>query len=238
MRNVLLTTAAAFALLATSFGAGAADLPPRPTPYAAPIVAPYNWTGIYLGINGGYAWGQQDPLNIITNRFDNSSLSFSGGVFGGTFGAQVQVGHVVLGLESDIDWANLKGTAIFNPTVIGGGPFGLVSASTKIDWISTARARVGYANENLLFYMTGGLALLGAQTNLTAVTGGAVCGAVLTNCAGASRQIGAALGTGMEYGFTPNWSAKVEYLYVTAVSLDVSHHSEVRLGINYRIGGN
>jgi outer membrane immunogenic protein len=42
----------------------------------------------FVGINGGYAWGQRDPLNIITNRFDNNPLSFSGGVFGGTLGAQ------------------------------------------------------------------------------------------------------------------------------------------------------
>lgn len=238
MKRILLSTVAASALLASSFGSQAADLPATPARYAAPVVAPYNWTGIYVGLNGGYAWGQQDPLNIITNRFDNNSLSFSGGVFGGTFGAQIQAGHVVLGLESDIDWANLKGTAIYNPTVIGGGPFGLVSASTSIDWVSTARARIGYANENLLFYVTGGLALLGAKTNLAPVAGGTACGVVLTNCAGASRQLGAVLGAGMEYGFTPNWSTKIEYLHVTAASLDVSHHSEVRLGINYRIGGN
>ena len=52
--------------------------------------------------------------------------------------------------------------------------------------------------------------------------GGAACGAILTGCAGANKQLGAALGGGVEYGFTPNLSAKLEYLHVTAVSLDVS----------------
>ena len=54
---------------------------------AEPLVAPppvlaYNWTGIYLGINGGGGFGQQDPFNIVTNRFDHDSISFSGGTVG------------------------------------------------------------------------------------------------------------------------------------------------------------
>lgn len=236
MKSAALSTVAASVLWLASAQADAADLPVRPAPYAAPVAATYNWTGIYLGLNGGWGWGQQDPLNIITNRFDNVSVVFSGGVFGGTLGAQIQSGHVVLGLESDIDWANLKGTANINPSVAGGF-LGLVSATTSIDWVATARARVGYAFDNMLLYGTGGLAVLGAKTSLSLVPGGAVCGAILTGCAGASRQIGAALGGGLEYGITPNLSAKVEYLYVSAVSLDISHHSEVRFGVNYRFGG-
>jgi outer membrane immunogenic protein len=237
MKNVLRSTAAAFAVLASSVGAWAADLPARPAAYKAPIAASYNWTGIYLGVNGGWGWGNQDPLNIITNRFDNNSIGFSGGVFGGTVGAQIQAGHVVIGLESDLDWANIKGSSNFIPT-IAGIPLGLINATTKIDWVSTARARVGYAHENLLLYATGGLAVLGAKTTLTTLAGGTVCGAIFATCAGANKQIGAALGAGVEYGFTPNLSAKFEYLYISAASLDISHHSELRFGMNYRFGGN
>ena len=237
MKKVLLSTVAASALLLVTDNANPADLPARPPAFAAPVATTYNWTGIYLGLNGGWGWGQQDPLNIITNRFDNSLIGFSGGLFGGTMGAQIQSGRVVLGFESDIDWANLKGSSNVNPTVAG-GLLGLVSATTNIDWVATARARVGYAFDNVLVYGTGGLAVLGAKTSLSLVPGGAACGAILTGCAGASRQIGAALGGGVEYGFTPNLSAKLEYLYVSAVSLDVSHHSEVRAGVNYRFGGN
>ena len=102
-----------------------------------------------------------------------------------------------------------------------GGLLGLVSATTSIDWVVTVRGRVGYAFDNILLYGTGGVAALGAKTSLSLVPGGAACGAILTSCAGASRQIGAALGGGVEYGFTPNLSAKLEYLYVSAVSLDV-----------------
>ena len=67
----------------------AADLPQRPV--ASPLLTPtpvYNWTGIYVGLNGGGGWGRQDPLNLITNRFDGNSVDFSGGVFGGTAGAR------------------------------------------------------------------------------------------------------------------------------------------------------
>ena len=108
MKRILLATLATAALSAVS--AFAADLPSRPNP--APLLSPapvYSWTGIYGGLNGGYGWGSQDPLNLITNRFDGSSVGFNGGVFGGTAGAQIQSGHVVIGFEADIDWAGMKG---------------------------------------------------------------------------------------------------------------------------------
>jgi opacity protein-like surface antigen len=64
------------------------------------------------------------------------------------------------------------------------------------------------------------------------------CGSSLQiSCSGTNKQIGAALGGGIEYGFTQNISAKLEYLYLTAASLDISHHSEIRAGLNYRFGG-
>ena len=237
MKRILLATVAMAAL--SSASAFAADLPTRPAYAPAPMMSPtpvYNWTGIYVGLNGGYGWGNQDPLNLITNRFDGTSLGFSGGVFGGTAGAQIQSGHVVIGFEADIDWANLKGSGTIVPTV-GGVPIAAaITASTKLDWESTARVRVGYANQNWLFYATGGMAILGAKTDLT-TAGGASCATLIASCTGASKQIGAALGAGVEYGITQNVSAKLEYLYITAASLDVSHHSEIRAGLNYRFGG-
>ena len=75
------------------------------------------------------------------------------------------------------------------------------------------------------------------HTTLTNVAGGANCGAILLGCSGVDRQVGLALGGGLEYGFTQNLSAKVEYLYITAASLEVSQHSEIRAGLNFRFGG-
>ena len=235
-RSALLATAAlTFMLAQTAF---AADLPQRPAP--APLFAPtpvYNWTGIYFGINGGGGWGRQDPLNLITNRFDGQSIDFTGGVFGGTAGAQIQSGHVVLGFEADLDWAGYKGSATFVPTVGGVPVGGPVSAETKIDWEATARARIGYAQNNWLFYATGGLAVLGAKTSFAPGLG-FTCGTFgIVNCSGTNKQVGAVVGAGVEYGITQNVSAKLEYLYLTGASLDISHHSEIRAGLNYRFGG-
>jgi len=84
------------------------------------------------------------------------------------------------------------------------------------------RARVGYANNNWLICGTGGLALLGAKTTLTPVSVGGTCGSVIVGCSGSNRQAGLALGGGVEYGFTPELSAKLEYLYISAASLEVS----------------
>jgi len=239
MKKISLVSTLFVTLLSGAQLATAADLPRKPPP--APLLAPvpvYNWTGIYVGINGGYGWGHQDPLNLITNRFDGKAVDFSGGVFGGTFGAQIQSGHVVMGFETDLDWAGLKGSATFIPTV-GGIPIGAaaVTANANIDWEATARARIGYAEQNWLFYATAGLAILGTKGNITTPPGINCSTYLAINCSGTSKQVGAALGAGVEYGITQNISAKLEYLYLSAASLDTSHHSEIRAGLNYRFGG-
>ena len=110
MKKILLSTTAVVAVLTTSLVAQAADLPTK-TYGPAPVVAQvYNWTGFYVGVNGGYGWGAQDPLTLFSNRFDRTNFNISGGMFGGTIGAQIQQGYVVLGIEGDLDWANIKGT--------------------------------------------------------------------------------------------------------------------------------
>src|SRR5271155_1885715 len=123
MKKVLLSFPIAAAFLIAGASAQAADLPMRPYEVPPPVVVQhiYNWTGIYVGINGGGGWGTQDPLNIITDRFDRFSHGISGGVFGGTLGAQIQMAHVVMGLEADLDWASITGSSV--TTVTQGGTF-------------------------------------------------------------------------------------------------------------------
>ena len=161
-KRLLLTTASLLAFAAAPL-AHAADLSPAsraPAPVPIPV---YNWTGIYLGVNGGYAWGRQDPLNVITNRFDEFNIDFSGGLFGGTAGAQLQIAHVVLGFEVDLDWAGINGNATFTPTIFGFlNPF-VLNGKTSMDWFGTARMRLGYAHDNWLFFATGGAAIIGAK---------------------------------------------------------------------------
>ena len=94
--------------LAAAIGGSATAAEPLPAP---PPVLTYDWTGIYLGINGGGGFGQQDPFNLLTNRFDHASISFSGGTVDGTSGAQLQIAHVVVGIETDLAWAGISGSS-------------------------------------------------------------------------------------------------------------------------------
>ena len=119
MTRLLSAIAATIASLATCMAAQAADLPTEPV-YKAPVVAAVcNWTGFYIGANAGYGWGNQDPFGLLTNRFDAFSVPFSGWMLGGTVGAQIQSGHVVMGVEADIDSSNITGSATVIPTIGG-----------------------------------------------------------------------------------------------------------------------
>lgn len=223
--------------LASAF---AADLPTQ-TYKSAPVVAQiYSWTGLYVGVNGGYGWGTQDPLTLFSNRFDRSSFNISGGMFGGTIGAQIQQGYVVIGIEGDLDWANIKGTGISTPTIGGlvlpGQPITLNIASNT-SAVGTARIRAGVAMNNWLFYATGGAAFVKSSANGTSIAG-VPCGTlgVLPNCSASSWRPGLAAGLGAEWGFTQNWTAKLEYLYVDVLGTGAStdHINIVRAGVNYR----
>ena len=231
---------AAFMLLATAaVSANAADLPVKAAP--APVMAQvYNWTGLYVGVNGGWGWGQQDPLTPFSNRFDRTSFNINGGMIGGTIGAQIQQGYVVLGIEGDLDWANIKGNGISTPTIGGlvlpGQPITL-NIATNTSAVGTARIRAGVAMNNWLFYATGGAAFVKSSANGTSIAG-VPCGTlgVLPNCSASSWRPGLAAGLGAEWGFTQNWTAKLEYLYVDVLGTGAStdHINIVRAGVNYR----
>src|ERR1700751_3894148 len=212
--------AAGVALLALAGTAAAADLSASayyraPVPYAVPL---FTWTGFYLGLNGGGAFG--------SSTWDTAgSINTSGGLVGGAIGYNYQISHFVVGAEADIDWASISGT---NTT-----PACPAGCKTGDSWLSTVRGRVGYAADRFLPFVTGGAAL----GNINATTAG------LTTSA---TNAGWTLGAGLEFSFSPNWSAKAEYLYVNlgkfncgfncgAPTDNVSFSANiVRGGINYR----
>ena len=228
---------AACVILSCSVGAFAADLPVQAYKSPPVVAQVYNWTGLYVGVNGGYGWGTQDPLTLFSNAFDRTAFNINGGMFGGTVGAQIQQGYVVLGLEGDLDWANITGNGISNPTILGIGKGITLNVATNTSAVMTARARVGAAMNNWLFYVTGGVAFDKSSANGTSIAGFA-CGTagVFTNCSASSWRPGLAAGLGVEYGFAQNWSAKLEYLYIATVGSGVStdHIDTIRAGINYR----
>ena len=238
MKEFLKTTVATFCLLAAgSLAASAADLPPRPTPLPATAMVPvYNWTGIYLGINGGYTFGKQDPLSLISNNYSAFDYNANGWLAGGTFGAQIQSGHVVIGIEGDIDWTNINGSGSGAVSFLGNP--GTATLSSSVSSISTLRTRVGYAQDNWLFYGTAGVAATKASSTITQ-TVGLVCGGLNTpSCTSKSGlHPGLAAGLGVEYGITPNMSAKFEWVWIGAGAGNTLYENMMRAGLNYRFGG-
>jgi outer membrane immunogenic protein len=214
MKRILIAGALA---LAAGGQALAADLPqPGPPPRGpatyVPVPVPvFTWTGIYIGVNGGYAFGDSNwtsPAGTAfvgpptfgapcTTNCSTGNFSTDGFLVGGTIGGNYQWGQFVLGVEGDWDWSNLNGT-----TYSTGGGCNLAGCASQSDWLATARVRVGYAFDRFLVYGTGGAAF----GNLQAAAG--------TFPFSSSTQTGWTAGGGIEYAFLPNWTAKVEYLYV------------------------
>ena len=193
MKRLLLATCCA--LLVSAGTALGADLP-RPAYKAPPLapeyIAPFTWSGFYLGINGGYGWGDAD--------ISNSSASFTtdntdGWLIGATAGYNYQMGQFVLGVEGDIDYALIKGNAT-NTVTCGAG-----SCEVKNSWFATARARLGYAWDRWMPYVTGGAAFAGVKVT---PSGGS---------SSTDTTTGWTAGAGIEYAFLTGWSAKLEYLY-------------------------
>src|SRR6201999_3148961 len=108
MKKLLLITTA---LIALGSAAQAADLAARPYTKAPPMVAAtiYDWSGFYIGVNGGGAWSHNDY------GFGGSNDA-SGGTAGGQIGYRWQTGPVVFGLEAQGNWADISGdTNSFDP---------------------------------------------------------------------------------------------------------------------------
>jgi outer membrane immunogenic protein len=192
--------------------ASAADLPVHagPAPAYIPVTAPYDWGGGYIGINGGYGFGQSqwsDPLNP-SGTTSTGDFHLSGGLVGVTMGVSGQFGAFVFGVEGDFDWQRVSGTSgstfcasIISSTAVGATAAGL-SCKTESDWLGTIRARFGYAWDRVLFYGTAGGAGGNVQAGLN----------------GLPRQgrdeFGWTAGAGLEVAFGDNWTVKVEYLFV------------------------
>jgi len=241
MRSTWLFTAAAMALLATSGSVLAADLAIRKAPPPPPIIPVYNWTGFYIGGNVGGAW---ETGTITDNLFDVSfSRTRSGFIGGGQVGYNWQVSpNWVLGVEGMFDGTSIRSdtATVTVPTVLGPTTF---SANAKVDWVTTVGARFGYAANNWLFYGKGGGGWVHDSATVTDVV--AATGDVFSVSVSDTRG-GWMAGGGIEYGFTPNWTARVDYTHiglsdVTNTGLFVNdtitlsrHFDMVTFGINYK----
>ena len=223
MKRFVLAGLAALAAVTTMSSANAADIARRmPTKAPVAYTPAYNWTGGYVGLNGGGAWGNSDLSALI----GSSSTKTSGALVGGTIGYNYQMGQTVFGLEGDLDWSNLKGTSAAAPCT--------TSCESSNSWLGTARGRIGYAFDRVMPFVTGGAAFGDVKFKPTGFTGSD------------DTKVGWTLGGGSEFAIAGPWTAKVEYLYVDlgklncpagacATSTEVNFHSNVvRAGLNYR----
>jgi outer membrane immunogenic protein len=251
VKKFLLTTVT-FSVLALP--AMAADLPPAPAPvYAAPIVIPvFSWTGCYLGGTGGGVWGNTNDtwganpagfpspsVLAVSSSFNTSTAT--GGVEGGCNYAVNP--WFVFGLEADWEATSLSGN--FNGTAGGTYPF---TQSFSSHWLSTIRARAGYAAGPWLFYATGGAAFanLSWSDSFTLPIGAVV------NASQSTTASGWTVGAGVEWALAFNWVVRAEYLFVdlpgptyTAVNNGIPlsfitathgdlHENIARAGVSYK----
>jgi outer membrane immunogenic protein len=243
MRKFLLGTVG---LLALGIGApaSAADMAVKARPAPAPLPMLYDWTGFYIGGNGG--WGQSRNCFDFVDAFGvfvaDGCRERSGGVAGGQIGYRWQASQWVFGVEAQGDWADLSNQRIslINPAF---------STRTTTDAIGLFTGQIGYAWNQALFYVKGGAAVTSNRFSiLDTLTGFEFASASAT-------RWGGTVGVGFEYGFTPNWSFGVEYnhlfmgdannsftgLPVAAAAFVNNRISQdvdmVTVRLNYRFGG-
>lgn len=245
-------------MLALATGSALAADPPSlkaPPAYVAP--PPPLWTGFHAGLNAGGAWAASNATNFVSAPFlvngaDNviwaaaSAIAGSGVVStngagfigGGQFGYDWQFnGRVLVGVEADVQGvagANNAASVVTLAPAPAPAP-GLnfltgVASGKSLDFLGTARARLGYLiTPTLLAYATGGLAY-GQATSATSFfqhvpndfPGFLLIGANQGRLS--QMRVGWTAGGGLEWMFWPQWSAKIEYLYfdLGAVSYPVA----------------
>ena len=157
MKKFLLGTVALIAM-GMAAPASAADLAARPYTKAPPVAVPmmYDWSGFYLGVNGGYGWNRRciDVTAVSGVAFASAEgcNDAGGGIVGGQIGYRWQSAAWVFGLEAQGDWANLRNERIslFAPAN---------TWKTNINGLGLFTGQVGYAWNTTLLYVKGGAAV-------------------------------------------------------------------------------
>jgi outer membrane immunogenic protein len=259
MKKLALAAALTFAFAGA---ASAADLAARPyTKAPPPLVSVYNWTGFYVGINGGYAssrkcWDLVSVTGIpVVPAIAEGCHDATGGTVGGQIGYRWQASNWVFGLEAQGNWADLRGSNLSGNLTFA-TPY---TNRTRIDSFGLFTGQVGYAWNTFLLYVKGGAAV--THDKYDAFTNAPFL-AFPTGTAfdrGSETRWGGVVGIGGEFAFSPNWSLAVEYdhlfmgnhnVTMTAVGnlglvagsvtrgLNISQDVDmVTARINYRFGG-
>jgi high affinity Mn2+ porin len=217
-------------LLALNGPAVAADMPVK----APHIQAVFDWTGLYIGAHAGYSRGSSsavlsDPTSIA------ASGNFSGMIGGVRAGYNVRMSSgLLLGVEADITFPSF----LTSNSIVSSLATAQSDVTEQWDYVATARGRVGYATGPWLAYATGGVAFAGERFLNSPASG--------SDEKVLHTRLGWAAGGGLEYGFAPHWSARLEYLYSRFEKADIRFPSgtqyastldfqSLRVGLNRKI---
>lgn len=246
---------AALGLLALASVPGyAADLPAAHAYKAPAMPAPsYDWSGFYAGINAGGSsgpscWTNSFALGVPTiPSASEGCAKDTGALLGGQLGYRFQFRNLVVGVEAQGDWADMRGqNASFLLT--GPLPINQVTNQVQTDALGLFTGQVGYAWNNVLWFAKGGAAVTTFKySGLVTVTN-----SVFDQ--GSDSRWAPTVGTGIEIGFAPNWSvgAELDYVFQSTKTLNLtavpggglSRTESIQqdsviglLRVNYRFGG-
>jgi outer membrane immunogenic protein len=166
------------------------------------IAAVYDWSGFYIGANGG--WGSSRKCwDAVTGAgvflANEGCHDATGGTAGGQIGYRWQSGTWVFGVEGQGNWADFRGS---NVSLAFPG----TNIRSRIDAFGLITGQVGWAANNVLFYVKGGAAVTADRFDIRTNPGNVVFATT-----GDDNRWGGVVGVGLEYGFSPNWSAAIEY---------------------------
>ena len=232
VKKFLIATVSIVGLLAFVGPASAADIAVDPG---------YDWTGPYIGLHGGYGWGDTEPTYASGGPAESAEVNYDGFAGGIEAGYNWQSGNLVLGVEADGSLAGIDGyevdeLAAQRPCIIVGQ-----GCNAEVDWFATGRLRVGYAMDTVMPFITGGIAIGGVKGTFDSPGNACTCDVDDTT-------IGWTVGGGIEWAVDDRWSVKAEYLYVDlgnpsidgdntlaspGVGTDNYDFSVARLGVNF-----
>ena len=213
--------------------AAAADFPAEPVYKGGPLIVPvYDWTGFYVGFNGGYSWGNSSNTYTITGFPPFTGSTHMGGdVIGGQVGFNWQINSTwVVGIEADFQGTGQKGTDTPRP-IVGPTTCIVIFCSTTsngagmdqtLKGFGTARARFGFVPwDRVMLYVTGGAVFgdIAATATGNVTTTSTLLGVTTTTTSLATANItnwraGWTVGGGAEWVLSGPWTAKIEYLFV------------------------
>jgi len=239
MKKFLLGSTAGLIALGMSAPAMAADLAARPYTKAPPamVAAIYDWSGFYIGANGGY--GSSRNSWDVPGLGSEGAFDADGAVAGGQIGYRWQAGAMVFGLEAQYDWSDMNGNQVSQAFFATPGD---ITQHAHVRSFGLFTGQLGYAWNNTLLYVKGGAAVTDNRFEHRFTGTSTVIDSV------SDTRWGGAIGAGLEFGLAPNWSLGVEYdhlfmqdrslTFATVGAENTSQNVDlVTARVNYRFGG-